>query len=344
MAKTPPKSAARKSTPKTFHYKQVALAKAAKHVTLQGLLTDVFNVQPKPIGRVQDIVIAPGIAGENDVKEHVVIALRLTHKDMICGLLQRIEPGSSVPASIMSDEADNWQIKSYKPPVSKDGKEKAEFLKNHLYFGVRGNHVILTQENGFGSPQLQNHFQWLFDRFVRGFSEAKALLLLQDHIPAGYERDFSKVRKLKIETQPAMKVAEKKKKSEQPLSWVIEKDPLIDAFFDVMQKSRKNPLGKEPAELDKAYREGSLKATITLHYTGGKESPLSPVATDLLNTTGLKWKMELPKREPLTSEQTNIQRTYPVEIVNGIAVPGSVADRMVLMLDSLVKQREIAPD
>lgn len=332
-----------KTTPRTFHYKQVALSKAGKNVNLQSLLTSVFAAQLKPRGRVQDVVITPGIAGENDVTEHVVIALKFTHKKMLCGLLQRFEAGSTVPASIMSDDAENWQIRSFKPPVSKDGKERAEFLKNHLYFGVRDNHLILTQDHGFGAQQLQNHCQWLCERFVPGFADAKAVMLFQDHIPPQYLRDFSKVRKVKIETKPVMHVAEKTKK-DKPISWTIERDPLIEAFFDVMQKSRKNPLGKEPAELDKAYKDGSLKATITLHYMGGKESPLTPVAVDLLNTTGLKWQMELPKGEPLTSEKSNIHRNYNVDSQNGIAVPNSVAERMVLMLDSLVKEREIAAD
>jgi hypothetical protein len=355
------------SAPRRFHYKVCQLSRVSPGVTLQWLLRNAYNAVPKPWGRVQPIV---GLAANSDapaqpssggeglaaalsqptVAEKMVISLKAnTHKGLTCGVLQRYEPGASVPATVITEDAENWPFRHFSPP--KAPGQTAELTKNILFFGVRDNHVILTQETGFGAQHLQQHLQWLFESFNESFAKKEGVVALHDNIPKSYRRDLGAVKKLTLHTVPQVHAAPPQStlyptaaEVDEPLSWIIEKDPLIEAFLKIVGQSRAHPLKNEAVMLDKAYKEGSLRASVTLHFTGNKESPLKQAALDVLETTGIPWEMELPRGEPLRSNTAKINRAYSVSLANRLPVPSSAFDIMATMLDDLVKQQEVAAD
>jgi hypothetical protein len=264
--------------------------------------------------------------------------------------LQRFKAGASVLAMIMSEDADNYEIRKFAPPPA-NKKQRAEFVKNTVYFGISGNHVVLTQKPGFDASHLQSHLQWLLDRCIPEFTGK--VLFLKDSIPADYrKRKLSGVKLISMATNPQLRAEEVATPSSGPMnqSWIIDDDPLVAAVLGMLKShSPSESHGSERRDvltLSDAYAKGTLRARILLEYVGGlgETSPLDNVAEDLLATEGLNWEMELPHHEPFRSEDAKIKRKYPVTCNDDVIEPKSAFEKMALIISELVKDAKIIPD
>jgi hypothetical protein len=64
-------------------------------------------------------------------------------------------------AIIAIDEAaDELNVEQIAPPISEDGRRR-EFLDSILYYGIRGNHVVLLQSMSLRARELELHLNWL---------------------------------------------------------------------------------------------------------------------------------------------------------------------------------------
>jgi len=64
-------------------------------------------------------------------------------------------------AIIAIDEgADELNIEQIAPPISEDGRRR-EFLDSILYYGVKGNHIVLLQSMALRARELELHLNWL---------------------------------------------------------------------------------------------------------------------------------------------------------------------------------------
>ena len=338
---------------KTFYYKVASLDPDDGTLTLQDHLQAIYKQAPKPHQRKQRIKDALG----EDTKERNVIAYRTEHQDMSCGIMQHYKEGAPVLASVHSDDDDNYAMVQLPPPVQADAKKRTEFVKHLLYFAVRGNHVVYIHTRGISSEDLENHLNWLLNKFNANGKKAAPQLALDDSVPAEYRnKALQNVRSIALYSEPEVQaivpaqdskalVPQTQQTSQQ--TWSINDDPLIEGFLGLLRQWRPGTTKNEVFKLDDAFKKGTLRAKIVLDFVdGGKgnSSPLDPVAHNLRHVDGLKFDMTLPNKEPLKSVDTKVKRTYHVQSKDELLIPESAFTRMSGMLENLVKANDVAPD
>ncbi len=349
---------AKRSTQKSFCYKVAAFPASKSDKSLQQRLTEAYGRFPKPSKRTQRLKSDDAEAQA----ERVVIFYRTEHKGLSCGVLQRFRPGAPALATIQSDDADNYEIRMFAPPVDKKSKKRVEFAKTLMFFGVRDNHVIVSEGIGFGTSELESHLSWLCEKHSpdeNGNDDSK--VFLEDNIPPHYKgRRVSGVRRVTFKTEPTVIAAgslhhtaelsnanHEANGRPQTQFWTLSDDPLIAALVELVRRHSPTASKEQLFKLEDAFRKGDLRGELALRFVTNKQvesSPLDQVAHTLRHIEGLPYELELARGEKLPSTQTKIVRKYAITINEDVPVPDTVFSRMAQMLDDLVKGGEIVPD
>lgn len=332
---------------RVFHYKVARVVPADSAWTLQKALEGVFAAIPKPAARMQ--VLAGNKDADADTQ---VVIWRQTYKGMLCGIAQRFREGAMALGTLISEDAENFDIVQLAPPQQEDEKIRAEFSKTILHFGIYGNHVVLTEPRGLESEGLENHFSWLLAQGqAKAASGARTTtqVLLDDYIPPKYrDRPINNVRGITLQPTSPAPIHKDKPKGNSPEAIasraIIEDDPLIETLIEFFRKHLKG--SKQGVEdLEKAFQKGQLNASVSLNIRGGnKEHSLDAIAGSMRHVTDLNYEITLPHEEPLKSSQTKITRSYSVKMNHDVPEHESIFGRMTNMLASLSDAGEIDGD
>jgi hypothetical protein len=77
----------------------------------------------------------------------------------LCGSLHRWVHGQNQLIVEQDPNAATWQIREVAPPAQ--AGTQRDFLPFSLFFGLRGNHLVVLQSQGMMAPELGDYFSWL---------------------------------------------------------------------------------------------------------------------------------------------------------------------------------------
>jgi len=185
------------SKPKTLHYRRATF--------LQGN-NDLQSVLKKALKKKKNV----GQRLENLSSEdhtHRFINRNRNQLGMLFGSLVVYAEGTNHPLVTIETEKTELDIEQIAPP-SKDGKRR-EFLDSILYFGVKGNHVLLVQSSALTSRHMEAHLFWFLHQ--AGVLSDEDGVSLNDYTP--------KATKSKIEKAHVKKVS---------IGTPLETDPILE--------------------------------------------------------------------------------------------------------------------
>lgn len=340
---------------RTFRYKVAEFSNAVGKKQLQQRIKEAFTTSPKPAKRTQ-------LMGADEKDPHrVVIFYRTEHKGLTCGILQRFRKGAAALATVMDDDADNYEIKQFKIQNDPKNKQTTEFAKSLMFFGIRGNHLIISEGRGFGSAELESHLTWLLSNHspVKIDAQAGFAVALNDNIPPKYAgRSIAKTKEVRLFTEPDVVAAPAvpsnvpaQGKSENVLAqaqtWSLGDDPLIHAVLAMIQRKNPSITREQLFTVKDAFQRGAMRAELVFKFMGigkAETSPLDQLARTLRHVNDVKYEIKLPHGEPLTSNQTKISRKLNIVVNEDVPDAESVFSQMASMLDDLVQAGDIVPD
>ena len=132
-------------TSKTLIYKVAKFNNEANTATLQDLLTKALRKKKDALGRRQSL----------DDGQHRLINYNGPFNNMRVGEMFDYTAGHQQPTANFSETGETLELSSIPP-----GKNQ-EFLHSILYFGIRGNSLILSQSLTLRSLQFEDYVNWL---------------------------------------------------------------------------------------------------------------------------------------------------------------------------------------
>lgn len=138
---------------KTLHYRRAILIN--KELTLQQVLAQLLSNYSLVSQRWEDL----DQAGNHKrlINDHVA------QMGMEFGTFLAFEGGTNRMLMEIEANAPSMDVTQIAPPQSSSGLRR-EFLDSILYYGVRGNHVVLLQSAGLRERQLESHLNWLISQ------------------------------------------------------------------------------------------------------------------------------------------------------------------------------------
>lgn len=132
---------------RTLHYKRAQIVGGAPQ-SLQLLLSAAHARETHPLRRAEHI-------GDETSSVRVIDKPYIRHS-MLCGWMFDYAEDSHQPILSLGDDTLLELAVSLLAP-----REKEQFLRAVLFFGVQNNHVILLQSQGLFSGHFESHLNWL---------------------------------------------------------------------------------------------------------------------------------------------------------------------------------------
>lgn len=140
---------------KQLHYRKASLFKPIGR-SLQELLEEALN-KLTPISQRFELVeadISPDESWRRFINTHRAV-MGMQFGNLV---LHALAQNKAIIA--IDDTADEFNIEQIAPPKSNDGKRR-EFLDSILYYGIKGNHIVLLQSMSLRARDLELHLTWL---------------------------------------------------------------------------------------------------------------------------------------------------------------------------------------
>ena len=134
-------------TTKSLVYKVARFNDQSNGHTLQNLLTTALKRKKAAVNRQQ----------KTDSEHHFrLINFHGPYKGMRVGEMFDYTKGQKQASARIDEKAEELKLTAISPP-----DKKSEFLHGILYFGVKGNAVIMSQSMSLKSLQLEDYINWL---------------------------------------------------------------------------------------------------------------------------------------------------------------------------------------
>lgn len=227
-------------------------------------------------------------------------------------------------------------------PPALNGKP-SEFLDSIMYFGVRGNHLVLLQSNALNSKHLEVHLNWLLS--------AAEVLAIDDRLEL-IDAAKPNVRKA-MENKPVKKV-----RFGSPF---LDLDGVIDQAAQVSKTERVRlmPTGIGPAILKAVLGEdafsklqlqgaidSNLKVALEITYdrttTDGGQKALRSIARALRHVDEEEVSLKIPGLGTVKGSDLKISDSIRVKSYNGMLDQNEVYPEMQTWLKSLLEQGVVA--
>ncbi|EPK0081112.1 hypothetical protein P851_03137 [Klebsiella aerogenes UCI 48] len=175
----------KESRSKVIHYKRAVIPNCA--ATLQEIIDSIISENgsaPKVSMRREQINPADSDSGYRMVNRSN------TFKTVLFGQLILFEQGKSQTLMTIADDVNYYDINAITSKqiklegdekISEEEKQKIkrEFVDSILYFGIRGNHVMIVQSSSLRIKDIETHLNWLIHSFGSIF-DTDSFLILQD--------------------------------------------------------------------------------------------------------------------------------------------------------------------
>ncbi|MBF0192087.1 MAG: hypothetical protein HQL99_13250 [Magnetococcales bacterium] len=135
--------------PKTIHYRKAVLLQQGH--TLQMLLERLLQEYPCVADRWQDM--------DEEGKSKRLINHHLSQIGMEFGNFLSFESGANRLLMTVKNTVTAMDVGQIAPTSSDEGLRR-EFLDAILYYGIRGNHVILLQSSSLQARQFEEYLNW----------------------------------------------------------------------------------------------------------------------------------------------------------------------------------------
>lgn len=155
--------------PKTLHYRRAQFLAPTR--TLEELLSAALKVNSMVANRIETVTAA----GDCRLINHFT-----THRGLLCGNMITYEQGTNKLFLTVDASQTAFPVAQMAPPKL-PSKKRTEFLDSILYFGVKGNHVVLMQSSGLKSKQLELYLNWFLS--ASGVLSNQNRVELVDHPP-----------------------------------------------------------------------------------------------------------------------------------------------------------------
>jgi hypothetical protein len=155
---------------KLLHYRKAQFLKPIGR-TLQECLEDAIVRQTPVKLRFRDLATDP--EDQDGWKQFIN-----THRSalgMEFGNVVLYAPDQNKQVLAIDENADELDIQQISPPPGRDGT-KNQFLESILYYGVRGNHVLVLQSMAMRARDLEGYLNWLL-RGAGIFDDSNAVFL-----------------------------------------------------------------------------------------------------------------------------------------------------------------------
>lgn len=133
---------------RTFRYK---IARLDSTLSLQALLEQALAGQPR-IGDRKEFI--------ERTEQTRFVTLSHPSGGMLCGTAVVYTQGNHQAIVAVDDGLKEVSVHQIAPPEDERGW-RHEFVEGTLFFGVRGNHVMLVQSTSFKALQFEEHINWL---------------------------------------------------------------------------------------------------------------------------------------------------------------------------------------
>lgn len=172
----------KESKRKLLHYRKASFMKPTGN-TLQELLEQAL-AKLTPVSRRFELM-----GSEEDEAWRRFINTHRSALGMEFGNLVLYAPDQARHTIAIDDSADELDIEQIAPGATEDGK-KRQFLESILYYGIRGNHVILLQSIALKARDLEIHFNWLLRQ--AGLLDDQNAVFLNNFVPQPAQEKLSR--------------------------------------------------------------------------------------------------------------------------------------------------------
>jgi hypothetical protein len=251
-----------------------------------------------------------------------------TKWSMLFGSMILYSRGRNQPLVTEDDSAIELTVQQMAPGVDQSGARR-DFVESLLFFGIKGNHVVVLQTAGLRARQFESHLNWLLETKTNVMPNDDRVALA-DHPSKTAIREILKspVRKvtigLPLETAPTTKATTKT--DSRHLSFRPE-----GAGFQVL----KDLLGLDwfkKMKLDESLDESRLRVDVHVTYartttTAGQEL-LNDIAVQLRHQEPDEVTINLKNGAKLTGEELKISGPVSVKTYGGLVDPEDLFPRM----------------
>lgn len=325
------------STSKRIIYKH---AESSSNLTLQDALLRIFGTA------IKDLMIST--PSDKDSFYLISSMAHYTQAKMICGELCLFTPGKHQEIIKLDMEATTCEIASVSNDVinQPDADKRSEFLNSIMYFGVKGNHVILAQSFALQAHSLELYFNKLFKK--SGLFNEDDYIRLNDQIDpneiskvnsADYVKIFSP-----LETKSVLNGrGEDKSYTLTPTGRLW--SALTTFLADVSAISMPQEL-----VLPKKLKSGRIKGELTLKFPFKRNDDDTPFIGELANilrhTDNLEYEIGLASSGGgvMTNKTVKLHKDVTIKIFNSLIDKGYLFAEMIGWLTVLKDKKRILPD
>lgn len=263
------------------------------------------------------------------------------HGMVFCQMIL-FEPGKHHAALDMAKGKDSLDLIEIAPKVE-DKKAQAEFLESILYFGVKGNHVILLQSQALRSRDLENYLNRLLVNAEAVDARDDSLSFQRGVALATKEKIAQSVpSKIRIGT-PLFSSRSKVEEGQGDTAAGKTRVKLAGGLMPWLNKLTGNSL--DEVALDNSIDPESIRVYVELSYRRKSDEQAAKVMEDL--THSLRHLHEddvsitLPKTGVIKGDKLYVSTPLSVQARNGNLVEADLYKRMSEWLMTLLKNKVV---
>lgn len=294
--------------PKTLHYRRAQFLTPTR--TLEDLLSAALKVNSLVANRIEKV----SAAGDCRLINHTT-----NHRGLLCGNLIVYEHGTNKLFLTVDGSQTAFPIAQVAPPELPN-KKRTEFLDSILYFGVKGNHVVLMQSSGLKGKQLELYLNWFMT--TCGVLGTHNRVELVDHPP--------RITTDQLASRPVKKVSYVSAMAHETVS----DTPLSPTEVKKEKKLRLTPVGRaldilkaaigikefEKLKLDDAL-DGNIQVSLEVTYqrttTQEGQKVINDIARALRNVDGDDISIQVPGLGTLKGDDLKLSKPIIVACHNG---------------------------
>ena len=253
---------------------------------------------------------------------------------MLFGAMLLYSRGRNQPLVTEDDAADELKIEQLAPPPDRSGARR-DFIESLLFFGIKGNHVVILQSAGLRARQFESHLAWLLQTKTGTISNDDRVELADHPSPSAIKEVLKSPVKnvgigIPLESRPAQYGQRISRASFRP----------DGVGFDVLRTI----LGAKwlnQMRLDESLDESRLKVEELVSYTRGTSASgqelLNDIAVQLRHQEPEDVTIHLKNGARLSGEDLKISGPISVSTYGGLVDPEDLFPRM---RDWLIQQLE----
>lgn len=298
---------ATETKPKTLHYRRAQFLTPTR--TLEELLSAALRVNSLVANRVETVTT---------VGDCLLINHTTNHRGLLCGNLITYEHGTNKLFLTVDDTLTAFPIAQVSPPELAS-KKRTEFLDSILYFGVKGNHVILMQSNALKGKQLELYLNWFLS--ACGVLSNNNRVELVDHPPRMTTDQLASrpVKKVSYVSAMAHEMAPKAAPGSNDVKNKTLRLTPVGRAIDIL-KAAIGVKEFEKLKLDDAL-DGNLQVALEVTYqrttTQEGQKVINDIARALRNVDGDDISVQVPGLGTLKGDDLKLSKHVVVSCHNG---------------------------